>query len=34
MLRMLLAELDLTMALCGATTVAELTPDLLRHPAR
>lgn len=33
-LRMLLAELDLTMALCGASTVAELTPDLLRHSAR
>ena len=30
-LRMLLAELDLTMALVGATTPAELTPDLLRH---
>ena len=30
-LRMLLAELDLTMALCGASTPAELTPDLLRH---
>ena len=33
-LRMLLAELDLTMALCGASTVAELSPDLLRRPAR
>ena len=33
-LRMLLAELDLTMALCGASTPAELTPDLLRHAPR
>ena len=30
-LRMLLAELDLTMALVGARTPADLTPDLLRH---
>ena len=33
-LRMLLADLDLTMALIGASTPAELTPDLLRHAAR
>ncbi len=33
-LRLLLAELDLTMALCGASTPAELTPDLLRHAPR
>ena len=33
-LRMFLAELDLTMALCGARSVADLTPDLLRHAPR
>ncbi len=33
-LRMLLAELDLTMALCGARTPADLTPDLLTHAPR
>jgi len=33
-LRMLLAELDLTMALCGASSVDELTPDLLTRPER
>ena len=33
-LRLLLAELDLTMALCGASKPAELTPDLLRHVPR
>jgi isopentenyl diphosphate isomerase/L-lactate dehydrogenase-like FMN-dependent dehydrogenase len=32
-LRMLLAELDLTMALCGARTVGDLTPDLVRLSA-
>jgi isopentenyl diphosphate isomerase/L-lactate dehydrogenase-like FMN-dependent dehydrogenase len=30
-LRMLLAELDLTMALSGAATVADLRPDLLKR---
>jgi isopentenyl diphosphate isomerase/L-lactate dehydrogenase-like FMN-dependent dehydrogenase len=30
-LRMLLAEVDLTMALSGAATVADLTPELLRR---